>query len=201
MLKKLSIIVMVFTSVALFAAPKLKIATVDMEKIFENFYKKKLADATLKQQDEIYKAFVRKLLDSGNKLEEEYKILRDASQNIALSASEREKKRLEAQRKFRAMQQKKAEIEQYVMEKQRQFKKLEKKKRMEIIGEIMKEIKRRAALKGYTLVLDKTGKTLNAIPAVLYSSPSYDITDEVLKTLNRGQDNPDITKDVDSTIR
>ncbi|MCP3966007.1 MAG: OmpH family outer membrane protein [Lentisphaerae bacterium] len=201
MLKKLSILVIMCTAVALVAAPKLKVATVDMEKIFENFYKKKQADATLKQQDEIYKAWVRKLIDSMNKLEEEYKILRDASQNIALSASEREKKRLEAQRKFRDMQQKKAEIEQYVMEKQRQFKKLEKKKRTEIIDEILTEVKRRATLKGYTLIIDKTGKTLNAIPAILYSSPAFDITDEILKALNRGQDNPDIQKDVDSAIR
>lgn len=56
-----------------------------------------------------------------------------------------------------------------------------------ILDEIYTEIKQYAILKGYNLVFDKSGKTLNTIPAIIYSSPQFDISNEVLKRLNRGQ--------------
>ena len=43
---------------------------------------------------------------------------------------------------------------------------------------------------GYGLVLDKSGRTLNNIPFVVYSSKMLDITDSVIKTLNMGQNKP-----------
>jgi outer membrane protein len=167
-------------------AAEVKVAVVDMDKIFQNYYKTKIADSTLKQQADIYKAWVKKLNDSLVKLEEEFKVVRDASQNIALSTAEREAKRFEAQKKYRETREKQVEIEQYTVEKTQQYKQLETQKRNDILIEITEEIKRRAALEGFTLVLDKSGKTLNGIPAVVYSAPAYDITEPVLAELNRG---------------
>lgn len=167
-------------------AAELKIAVVDMDKIFQNYYKTKIADSTLKQQADIYKAWVKKLNDSLVKLEEEFKVVRDASQNIALSSAEREAKRFEAQKKYRETREKQVEIEQYSVEKTQQYKQLEAQKRNDILTEITEEIKRRAVLEGYNLVLDKSGKTLNGIPAVVYSSATFDITEPVLAELNRG---------------
>ena len=43
---------------------------------------------------------------------------------------------------------------------------------------------------GYVLVLDKSGRTLNNIPFVVYSSNAMDITTAVIKTLNMGQTSP-----------
>ncbi|MFA7231127.1 MAG: OmpH family outer membrane protein [Victivallaceae bacterium] len=185
MKKYLLFLAVVFTMFGVVAAD-IKIAVVDMDSIFESYYKTKIADATLKQQAEIYKAWIGKLNDSMAKLEEEFKILRDASQNIAISAAERENKRLEAQKKYRELREKNAEIEQYTSEKTRQYKELEAKKRQEILDEIKDEVKRRATLEGYSLVLDKSGKTLNGISAVIYNNPTYDITEEVVKEINRG---------------
>lgn len=185
MKKYLLFLVAVITTFGAIAAD-IKIAVVDMDSVFESYYKTKIADATLKQQAEIYKAWIGKLNDSMTKLEEEFKILRDASQNIAISAVERESKRLEAQKKYRELREKNAEIEQYTSEKTRQYKELEAKKRQEILDEIKDEVKRRATLEGYSLVLDKSGKTLNGISAVIYNNPNYDITEEVVKEINRG---------------
>jgi len=164
----------------------LKIAVIDMEKVFQEYYKTKIADANIKKQAEVFKAYTEKLNESRTKLQEEFKELRDASQNIALSDSERESKRLEAQRKYRQVQEKEAEMTQYHREKQDQLKDEYEKNRASILGEIKKEIARRSALEGYTLVLDKSGKTFNNIPVVMHNSPAIDITDSVLEELNRG---------------
>jgi len=120
------------------------------------------------------------------KLEEQFKILRNDSQNIALSETDRETKRFEAQKKYREFQEKKLELEQYSQEKSLQLKELETKKREEILKEINQEVKRRATLDGYSLVLDASGKTLNAIPTIIYFQSSMDITETVLRDLNRG---------------
>lgn len=191
-MRKTALCVALFSLFCAVHAAETKIAVIDMDQIFQSYYKTKIADSTLKQQAEIYKGWVKKLNESLTKLEEEFKVVRDASQNIALSASERETKRFEAQKKYREVREKQVEIEQYTAEKTQQYKQLETQKRDAILEEIAKEVKRRATLEGYVLVIDKSGKTLNGIPALIYFSPSIDITDPVLTELNRG--NPESQK-------
>jgi outer membrane protein len=192
LMKKIALCLALFALFCTIHAGETKIAVLDMDQIFQNYYKTKIADSTLKQQAEIYKAWIKKLNESLAKLEEEFKVVRDASQNIALSASERETKRFEAQKKYREIREKQVELEQYTAEKTQQYKQLETQKRDDILGEITKEVKRRATLEGYTLVIDKSGKTLNGIPSIIYSSPTTDITEPVIAELNRG--NPDSQK-------
>ncbi len=196
-MKKIALCLALFTLFGASYAAETKIAVLDMDQVFQNYYKTKIADSTLKQQAEIYKAWIKKLNESLTKLEEEFKVVRDASQNIALSASERETKRFEAQKKYREIREKQVELEQYTAEKTQQYKQLETQKRDDILAEISKEVKRRATLEGYTLVLDKSGKTLNGIPSIIYSSPTADITDPVITELNRG--NPDSQKPAETT--
>ena len=191
-MRKTALCVALFSLFCAVHAAETKIAVIDMDQIFQSFYKTKIADSTLKQQAEIYKGWVKKLNESLTKLEEEVKVVRDASQNIALSASERETKRFEAQKKYREVREKQVEIEQYTADKTQQYKQLETQKRDAILEEIAKEVKRRATLEGYVLVIDKSGKTLNGIPSLIYFSPSIDITDPVLTELNRG--NPESQK-------
>ncbi|MFA6101991.1 MAG: OmpH family outer membrane protein [Victivallaceae bacterium] len=191
-MKKIALCLALFALCCTNYAGETKIAVLDMDQIFQNYYKTKIADSTLKQQAEIYKAWIKKLNESLTKLEEEFKVVRDASQNIALSASERETKRFEAQKKYREIREKQVELEQYTAEKTQQYKQLETQKRDDILAEIAKEVKRRATLEGFTLVIDKSGKTLNGIPSIIYSSPTADITEPVIAELNRG--NPDSQK-------
>ncbi|MEI6797282.1 MAG: carbamoyl-phosphate synthase large subunit [Methanomassiliicoccales archaeon] len=95
---------------------------VDMEKLFQNYYKTKISDADLKKQAEIFKDYSNKLNDSLLKLQDEFKEVRDASQNIALSEAERENKRVSAQDKYRQLKEKENEVKQYNAEKQNQLK-------------------------------------------------------------------------------
>jgi Skp family chaperone for outer membrane proteins len=130
-----------------------------------------------------------------------FKILRDASQNIALSSAEREKKRLAAQNKFQEFKKKEAELEQYIQQKSREYKELVEKMHKKLLDEIYVEIRRYAVLKGYSFVFDKSGKTLNNIPVIIYSSDQFDISDEILENLNRGQPDAEAQSDQGSSLR
>lgn len=169
-------------------AGDVKIAIVDMERIFQDYYKTKIQDANLKRQAEIFKDYSDKLSDSLQKMQDEFKSLRDSSQNIALTDVERESRRLAAQDKYRQVTAKEAEMRQYNREKQRQLRDDFEKMRTDIIEEIKRIVKERCALEGYSLVLDKSGMTLNNIPAIIYFNPAMDITEGVIKDLNRGHE-------------
>ena len=53
------------------------------------------------------------------------------------------------------------------------------------MADIHAEIKRRAAVRGFNFILDKSGRTLNDQPAVIVFPAGCDISDEVIRELNR----------------
>ena len=179
----------------------LKIAVVDMDNLFQEYYKTKQTDAVLKQKQGIYQAWAKKLGESRLVLEKEFNVLRDAAQNIAFSSIEREKKRLAAQKKYQEFKEKETELEQYVQQKSRDYKDTVAKMHKKLLGEIYTEIRRYAVLKGYNFIFDKSGKTLNTIPVIIYSSQQHDISAEILKRLNRGQPDADAQRDKGSSLR
>ncbi|MBU8901315.1 MAG: OmpH family outer membrane protein, partial [Victivallales bacterium] len=146
----------------------LKIAVVDMDNLFQEYYKTKQTDAVLKQKQGIYQAWAKKLGETRLALEKEFNLLRDAAQNIAFSSIEREKKRLAAQKKYQDFKEKETELEQYVQQKSRDYKNTVAKMHKKLLGEIYTEIRRYAVLKGYNFIFDKSGKTLNTIPVIIY---------------------------------
>jgi outer membrane protein len=182
-----AIIISLFIALNGFCADQ-KVALVDMEKLFQNYYKTKISDADLKKQAEIFKDYSVKLNDSLLKLQDEFKEVRDASQNIALSEAERENKRISAQDKYRQLKEKENELKQYNSEKQNQLKEKYEQLRNSLLKEITETIKKYCQPQGITLVLDSSGKTLNNIPSVIYRVPELDITDDILKEINRPVD-------------
>ena len=179
----------------------LKIAVVDMDNLFQEYYKTKQTDAVLKQKQGIYQAWAKKLGETRLALEKEFNVLRDAAQNIAFSSIEREKKRLAAQKKYQEFKEKETELEQYVQQKSRDYKNTVAKMHKKLLGEIYTEIRRYAVLKGYNFIFDKSGKTLNTIPVIIYSGQQHDISAEILKRLNRGQPDADAQRDKGSSLR
>ncbi|HOK03702.1 MAG TPA: OmpH family outer membrane protein [Victivallales bacterium] len=168
-----------------------KIAVVDMDELFNGYYKKKIADIELKKQAETYKQYADNLGESLGKLQEEFKKLRDDSLNIALSDVERENKRLAAQDKYRQMKEKEEELKSYSIEKQNIIKAKYEEIREELITEIKAVIARVATKNNFSIVIDKSGKTLNQIPAIVYFNQNNDITKIVLKELNPELDSKD----------
>ena len=169
----------------------LKIAVIDMNRVFEEYNKTRINEAKLKKQAEVFKEYSKQLTLSLVKLREEFVKLRDDSQNLAYSDAERENRRLNAQEKYRQLAAKEQEIREYNREKQTQLQDEYIKFRNIILADISAVIETKCLAEGYGLVLDKSGKSRNDIPLVVYSSKMLDITDAVIKTLNLGQNKPE----------
>ena len=168
----------------------LKIAVIDMNRVFQEYNKTKINEAKLKKQADIYKEYSNQLAQSLNKLRQEFIKLRDDSQNMVYTAAERENRRLNAQEKYRQTAAKEAELREYNRERQKQLRDEYEKLRSSILQDISNVVTEKSLAEGYGLVLDKSGRTLNNIPFVVYSSKMLDITDSVIKRLNMGQNKP-----------
>ncbi|MBE6373411.1 MAG: OmpH family outer membrane protein [Lentisphaerae bacterium] len=191
MLLKVLLVLAVCTGVELSAQNMpLKIAVIDMNRVFQEYNKTKINEAKLKKQADIYKEYSNQLAQSLNKLRQEFVKLRDDSQNMVYTAAERENRRLNAQEKYRQTAAKEAELREYNRERQKQLRDEYEKLRSSILQDISNVVTEKCLAEGYGLVLDKSGRTLNNIPFVVYSSKMLDITDSVIKTLNMGQNKP-----------
>ena len=191
MLLNVLLVLAVCTGVELSAQNmSLKIAVIDMNRVFQEYNKTKINEAKLKKQADIYKEYSNQLAQSLNKLRQEFIKLRDDSQNMVYTAAERENRRLNAQEKYRQAAAKEAELREYNRERQKQLRDEYEKLRSSILQDISNVVTEKCLAEGYGLVLDKSGRTLNNIPFVVYSSKMLDITDSVIKTLNMGQNKP-----------
>ena len=173
------------------ADQSLKIAVIDMNRVFQEYNKTKINEAKLKKQAEIYKEYSTQLAQSLAKLRQEFVKLRDDSQNMVYTAAERENRRMNAQEKYRQAAAKEAELREYNRERQRQLRDEYEKLRSSILADISNVVSAKCLAEGYGLVLDKSGRSLNNIPLVVYSSKMLDITESVIKTLNMGQNKPE----------
>ena len=174
---------------ALNAAP-LKIAVVDLTKLFKEYYRTKIIEQDFNEQSKVYRNYIARQADTLRKNEAEYRQKLDASLNVALAPAEREKRRAEVRAMEQELKRRRAELEQYASDRAQALQKSAAEQRLKVIEEIRSEIRRRATLEGYTIVLDKSAKSTSDAAIVLYSADALDITERVLTELNRGADKP-----------
>ena len=160
---------------------------VDLERIFREYYKSKIAEELIRQQATVYRNYIKKLESEHRTLVDEARKARAEAQNLALSNAERMKAEERAVAAAKAVAAKKAEAEVYTRERAVDMRALQTKKRSEILKEIQQQIARSAALLGYGFVLDYSGRTTNDRGAVLLYPPKRDFTQHVITELNRNQ--------------
>ena len=168
----------------------LKIAVIDMNRVFQEYNKTRINESKLKKQSEIYKEYSNQLSQSLAKLRQEFIKLRNDSQNMVYTAAERENRRLNAQEKYQQVAAKEQELREYNRERQAQLRDEYEKLRSSILNDISNVVSAKCLAEGYGLVLDNSGRSLNNIPLVVYSSKILDITDSVIRTLNLGHNHP-----------
>lgn len=181
-----------------------RIGVVNLERVFREYYRSRIAEDAIREQFEVYRGHLLKLNNQLRQLQQEARTALINSQNIALDQQERDKYRQAAEAKEQEVAACKAEIELYSSERATSMRKLEEQKRGEIMAEIKKEIERRAAAEGYSFVFDSSGRTLNEQPAVLFFPAGCDLTEAVIRELNRGRSGgpeaPAATEPVSSAV-
>src|SRR6266545_4489453 len=95
--KKLFLTLLLASSVAVFAADAQKIATIDLRKAFDNYWRTKQADANLKDQAADLEKERKLMLDQYQKAQESYKKTMDGVSDPAVSSEERDKRKKSAE--------------------------------------------------------------------------------------------------------
>lgn len=172
----------VFTAVP--ALAQNKIATIDLKKVFDNYYKTKLATQAIQdRRDDLDKDYTSMAADF-KKRSDQYQQLLSSANDQAVSQDERDKRRQSADDLFKQLQDSKAAIEQFERQAQVTISDQSQRMRENILTEIKKTVADKAKAAGDALVFDTAAQTINGTPSVIYSDGTNDLTDDVLKQMN-----------------
>lgn len=169
----------------LHAQPALKVVVVDMARVYDTHYKTEEANA--KFNDAAQRA--QEQLDQLNKqlqaAAEEYKQLMEDARSTIRNQQAREKAEADANAKRNDIERMQNDAQNFRMNTQRSLQQRAKNHRDIIMDEIMKVVNDTARVRGATLVLDKSGPSVFGVPVVLHSDAAYDITDDVVREVNK----------------
>ena len=190
-LKKLSAALLTLTA-AVSAAAEQKIGVFHLETVFKNYYKTKIAEAYIDAQDREYQQYIDSEFADLQKLESEYAIARDASMNMAIDVIEREKKRQEAESLARNIAARRGQLKEESLQKLSRLEQLAAARRQEIFDDISAVACKKAALEGFTILLDSSARGSGSEPAcvVIYAASGIDLTQPILEELNRNNQPP-----------
>ena len=166
---------------------QIKVATVDMNKVFSGYYKTKDAENKINDAREVAKKELDERMESHKQMLDEINQLNKDIDNPALSAtakSDRSKKREDKIAQVRQLEQ---EIQEFKTSREKQLQEQAVRMRNQIVEEIMKVITDRVKDEQYDVVLDKSGQSLNGVQFVLYSQDKMDFSDEVITALNKNR--------------
>jgi outer membrane protein len=183
--------------ISLMSAPawgQSRIGTVDLRKVFDNYWKTKQADAALKDRAADIEKEHKNMLDEWKKAKEEYQTLLGEANNQTLSLEEREKRKKSAEDKFKQIKDSEDAITQYERQARSTLDEQKKRMRDSILEEIRTTVNGKAKSSGYALIIDTGAESGNGNPAsgtpgtpvFLYVNNENDITEAVLSQLNAG---------------
>lgn len=172
-------------SLAASAQPAVKLLVVDMAKLYDGHYKTVEQNAKIQADDAKAQEEVDKMNKEGNALVEEYKSLNDQAGSAMLNAEAKAKAQADAQKKLEAIQTKQREVQGFIQNTRNSLGQRLNTFRSLMLEEISKLATEVAKKKGGTVLLDKAGPTGIGISNLIYADAGYDITEDVLKEINK----------------
>jgi outer membrane protein len=163
------------------AGAQTKLASVDMKKLFNGYYKTKLAQSSLENRKSELRKEIKDMSDSLDKAQADYKKLLDQSTDQAISSGEREKLKQSVADKAKEINNSRGAIEQFQRQAEAQLADQSQRMSGNLVGEIQKAVADKAKAGGYSMVLNSS-----SVEVVVFASTSTDITPWVLAQLNEG---------------
>lgn len=163
---------------------QVKIGTVDLRKVFDDYYKTRTADAELKDRAAELDKERKAMVEAYQKLKDEYDKALSSAADLALSAEERDRRKKAAEEKLLALRTKEQEISTFDREARASLEEQQRRMREKILEEIRTMISVKAKAGNFALVLDTSTADPRVPPVVLYTSGENDLTGIVLDALN-----------------
>ena len=176
--------VILLISVATSALGQNRITTINLQKVFEKYWKTKQAEVELKSRADDMEKEHKNMVNDFAKAGEDHQRLLSAANDQSASSDDREKAKKSADEKLKYLQDTQDTILQY--EKQARATLDEQKRRTveKILAEIRTLIAAQAKTLGGAMVIDTSAESAGRTPIILYTANEDDITDKVITTLN-----------------
>ncbi|MGI5924728.1 MAG: OmpH family outer membrane protein [Lentisphaeria bacterium] len=170
------------------AAAQEKKAYINMEKIFEEYYKTVNANIVFEQQKQDFEERVKMLRGELEALAKETQKFEEDSQNELLSMAVREDARRKFQLRLERLRGKNEEFERFRQENMQRLQRIRGSKEEELVEELLTMVRKFAEVRGYTHVYEISGRTLNRVPVLLVYPKDQDVTDVVINIANAGHE-------------
>jgi Skp family chaperone for outer membrane proteins len=161
-----------------------KIAIVDLQKVFDKYYKRIQSDAALKLEVADVEKERKQYVDNAEAHNSEFQKLTDKANDQAISAEERDKSKKEAEQKYVELERDKQAITEFDRVATERLHEKQLQRRDDVLAEIRQVLNADAKAAGYTMVLDVSGDSHNMVPVVLYNNGQNDVTASLIKELN-----------------
>jgi outer membrane protein len=161
-----------------------KVGTIDLRKVFDNYWKKKQAEAQLKERQTDMEKEDKNMLEDYKRMKEDYQVLLTSANDQAVTPEERDKRKKAAEDKLKQMKDLEETVRQYETQARNTLLDQSQRTRSKILDEIRTVISARAKAAGYSLVVDTASESANATPVILFTNNENDITDVIIKELN-----------------
>jgi outer membrane protein len=176
-----------------------KIGIIDMQRVWDKYWKTKQAQAQVDDQTADFEKRKKGMLDDYQKANRDYKKLIESAQDQAVSGDERDKRKNAAEKKLLEIKEIEQDASLFQRTTDEQLKMQARRMTEGILRDIRDLVDAKAKAGGYTLVIDIAAKSAVGTPIVLYTNGQNDMTQEVLSQLNStapaGLVKPDDAKD------
>jgi outer membrane protein len=169
------------------ASAQVKIGTVDMKKVFENYYKTKDAEQRINEQRNVAKKELEDRTDVYRKAVGEVQKLDEEIKRPELSPSAKDAKEKLRADKVTDLNNMQKDIRDFQETREKQLQEQSVRMRQGIVEEINKVVTDRVKAETYDIVFDRSGPSLNGVPVILYAKDSYDFTNDVVSALNKSK--------------
>jgi len=166
------------------SAAEMKIATVDLRKVFDKYYKTVQSTVIIRQDAADMEKERKQMVDNAKRHEEEWRNLIDKANDQAVSSEERDKSKKAAEQKYGELESDKQSISEFDRVASNRLHEKEQQRKDDIVKEIRHVLDADAKAGGYAIVFDSSGDSANMVPVLLYNNGQNDLTDALIKELN-----------------
>ena len=179
--------VAVAATLAVSAHAQTKLAVVDLQKVFDGYWRTKQADTQLKERANDLEKARAGMVDDYKKANDEFKKQLDGLNDPAISADEKDKRRKDAEKKQNDIREIEQSIRAFDENSRKQILDQQKRMRDSVLRDIRGVIEEKAKAAGYQTVMDTAAQSINQTPFIIYSNQvgtQDDLSEAVLKVLN-----------------
>ncbi|MBO4795955.1 MAG: OmpH family outer membrane protein [Verrucomicrobia bacterium] len=161
-----------------------KIATINLRKVFDGYFKTKQADIQIKELAAGYDAESKKYQDEYKKLTDDYSVAYAKIDDPTITEEVKAQRRAAAEDLRVEIKKMETMITQFERSARTALSEQQRRYRKNIMEEITELVAKRAKSEQYSMVFDVGADSADRSRILLYTDGQYDLTEDILKQLN-----------------